>query len=184
MRILAIHADMIRYRVRKRTPLAEDIDTKEDEMTDCVVLFSCVEKLDEVNPGRVIGCAGKSVRERLSKLKVNRVMIFPYAHLTNTLSSPTTAMEVLVGLESGLREEGIDVKRAPFGWYKEFEIKSKGHPLSDSSVTICPYEGCDCDFQCPYCHNPIKVGDVPSADPGRDDKPPSTTSGSSVRNTI
>ena len=48
------------------------------------------------------------------------------------------------------------VKRAPFGWYKQFEIRAKGHPLADLSMTICPYEGTECDFTCPYCHHPSR----------------------------
>ncbi len=71
---------------------------------------------------------------------------------------------ILRGLEIGLESEGIEVKRAPFGWYKEFEMKSKGHPLADLSMTICPYEGRECDFQCPYCHNPIRVSDIGPGD--------------------
>jgi threonyl-tRNA synthetase len=52
------------------------------------------------------------------------------------------------------------VKRAPFGWYKQFEIRAKGHPLADLSMTICPYEGTECDFTCPYCHHPFKGADA------------------------
>ena len=54
----------------------------------------------------------------------------------------------------------VDVKRAPFGWYKEFEIRGKGHPLADLSMTICPYEGTECNFTCPYCHHPFKEVDA------------------------
>ena len=27
-------------------------------------------------------------------------------------------------------------------------------------MTICPYEGTECDFTCPYCHHPIKEADM------------------------
>jgi threonyl-tRNA synthetase len=47
-----------------------------------------------------------------------------------------------------LNEKGIETKRAAFGWYKEFEIKSKGHPMADFSMTICPYAGGECDNKC------------------------------------
>ena len=87
-------------------------------------------------------------------------MIFPYAHLTSTLSSPPIAMQILKGLDESLKAHGVEVKRAPFGWYKEYDIKSTGHPLSELSMTICPYEGKKCDFLCPYCENPIIVNDL------------------------
>jgi threonyl-tRNA synthetase len=140
--------------------MAEPDMQDEDEMEDCVVLFCCVEKLDEKNPAVVIENAKKNVLARMSRLKVDKVMIYPYAHLTSTLASPGCALAILQGLEEGLKGASIDVKRAPFGWYKEFEIHGKGHPLADLSMTICPYEGTECDFTCPYCHHPFREADA------------------------
>ena len=160
MRILSIHATRMWYRATKPTKLAEAETTREDRMEECVVLFSCVEKLDEKDPDRVIRSAMAGVQKRLSMLRVNRVLIYPYAHLTSTLGSPGVALHILQGLESALAGAGTEVKRAPFGWYKEFEIRGKGHPLADLSMTICPYEGTECDFTCPYCHHPFKEGDA------------------------
>ena len=160
MRILSIHASRVWYHATQKTKEAEPHGTRDDEMRDCVVLFCCVEKLDEKNPLSVIENAKKNVIARLSRLKVNKVMIYPYAHLTSTLGSPDCALCILKGLEEALRSDNIDVKRAPFGWYKEFEIHGKGHPLADLSMTICPYEGTECDFTCPYCHHPFREADA------------------------
>jgi hypothetical protein len=166
MRILSIHADCMWYRVTKKTKLAEPVDILEDRMEECVVLFCCVEKLDEKNPEHVVESAKKNVTARLAKLKVSQVMIYPYAHLTSTLGSPECALGILKGLENSLRAESISVRRAPFGWYKEFEIRGKGHPLADLSMTICPYEGTECDFTCPYCHHPVRESDMNPVCPG------------------
>jgi len=166
VRILAIHARSMAYRATQKTRMAEPDPVMEDTLEEGVVLFCCVERLDERNPGYVAEHAAGAVMERLGKLKVARVMIFPYAHLTNTLARPEVALRVLEGLGDRLREGGIDVKRAPFGWYKEFTIHSKGHPLADLSMTICPYEGIECDFQCPYCHNPLREADLAAAPGG------------------
>ncbi len=160
MRILSIHATRMWYHATKKTKMAEPTDIREDMMEECVVLFCCVEKLDEKNPEYVIQSAKTNVMARLAKLKVNQVMIYPYAHLTSTLGSPDCALCILKGLEKSLLAETIIVKRAPFGWYKEFEIRGKGHPLADLSMTICPYEGTECDFTCPYCHHPFKEADA------------------------
>jgi threonyl-tRNA synthetase len=27
-------------------------------------------------------------------------------------------------------------------------------------MTICPYEGTECDFTCPYCHHPFREADA------------------------
>lgn len=160
MRILSIHATSMWYHATHKTKLAESITTREDRMEECVVLFCCIEKLDEKNPANVITSATRNVRKRLATLGVNRVLIYPYAHLTSTLGSPQVALAILTGLEDDLKAESIEVKRAPFGWYKEFEIRGKGHPLADLSMTICPYEGTECDFTCPYCHHPFKEADA------------------------
>ncbi|MDK2974600.1 MAG: hypothetical protein PWP08_971 [Methanofollis sp.] len=160
MRILSIHADHMWYRATQKTKMAESTGNLTDEMTECVVLFCCVEKLDENNPVYVIESAKKNVISRLAKMNVNRVMIYPYAHLASALGSPECALSIVKGLEETLRKEALDVKRAPFGWYKEFEIRGKGHPLADLSMTICPYEGAECDFACPYCNHPLKEADV------------------------
>ena len=111
MRILSIHADRMWYRATKKTKMAEQITEKEDCMEECVVLFCCVEKLDEKNPAHVIESAKQSVLVRLEKLKVDRVLIYPYAHLTSTLGSPAVSLEILTGLEKALKDEGITVKR-------------------------------------------------------------------------
>jgi threonyl-tRNA synthetase len=160
MRILSIHASRMWYHTTQKTKMAEPDAKAEDEMENCVVLFCCVEKLDEKNPNIVIENAKKNVMARLFQLKVDKVMIYPYAHLTSTLGSPDCALSILKGLEESLKDETITVKRAPFGWYKEFEIRGKGHPLADLSMTICPYEGTECDFTCPYCHHPFKEADA------------------------
>lgn len=162
MRILSIHADRMWYHATKKTKIAELMDEIDGDMTECVVLFCCVEKIDERNPAQVVTSATANVLSRLAKLKVDKVVIYPYAHLTSTLSTPSCALTILKGLEASLKGASIEVKRAPFGWYKEFSIHAKGHPLADLSMTICPYEGRECDFQCPYCHNPLKQTDVQS----------------------
>jgi threonyl-tRNA synthetase len=159
VRILAIHATSMAYHTTQKTKIAEPSPLMEDTLEEGVVLFCCVEKLDERNPGYVAEHAARDVMERLGKLKVRKVMIFPYAHLTSTLARPEVALSILLALGDRLEEAGVEVKRAPFGWYKEFTIHSKGHPLADLSMTICPYEGTECDFQCPYCHNPLREGD-------------------------
>jgi hypothetical protein len=115
MRILSVHADRVWYHATKKTKIAESTGKKDDDMDECVVLFCCVEKLDEKNPGLVIASATKNVLARLARLKVQRVMMYPYAHLTSTLGSPQCAFAIIKGLEESLMAASIDVKRAPFG---------------------------------------------------------------------
>ncbi len=167
MRILAIHASYIDWTATRKTKFAEEIEKKDDAMENCVVLFSCVEKQDEVEPARVIEAATHEVRKRLDMLKVNRVVVFPFAHLTSTLGKPDIALQILKSLEKSLSEHGCEVKRAPFGWYKEYGLRSTGHPLSELSMTICPYGGKSCDALCPYCSHPINLSELSKEAPER-----------------
>ncbi|MDD4132436.1 MAG: threonyl-tRNA synthetase editing domain-containing protein [Methanocorpusculum sp.] len=148
MRILGIHADHVSYKVTKKTKIAEPDPIKEDRMEDCVLLFASVEKSDEISPELTVSATVDSILVRLGRLGAKRVMLFPYAHLASDLGCPGISQWILKNIQSRLNEKGIETKRAAFGWYKEFEIKSKGHPMADFSMTICPYAGGECDSKC------------------------------------
>jgi threonyl-tRNA synthetase len=148
MRILGIHTDRVYYKVTSKTKFAEPDPIKEDEMENCVLLFASVEKLDEISPELTVSAAVDSIMIRLGRLGAKRVMLFPYAHLVSDLGCPGISQWILKNIQSRLTEKGIETKKAAFGWYKEFEIKSKGHPMADFSMTICPYAGGECDSKC------------------------------------
>jgi len=128
-------------------------------MEECVVLFCCAEKIDEDNLHNIVENATLEVIRRLEMIKTKKVMIYPYAHFTNDLSNPETAIEILTGLESSLKERDIEVKRAAFGWYKELEMRSKGHPLSYLSITVFPDEKQKSDTFCLPSHNQVEIQD-------------------------
>src|SRR5659263_3889 len=138
MQILLIHSDFIEYETKKSTPVAEKIDDdlKKGRMEEVLTVFVAVEKSDE---DQVENAAAKTVveiKKVTEQVKTNRVMLYPYAHLSSNLSSPKAAVETLKKIEILLKEASFEVKRAPFGWYKSFTIKCKGHPLSELSRTI------------------------------------------------
>lgn len=161
MRIVSIHVDSMKYRAVSKTKFAEPLDEdagREGSMTEGVVLLTCVELNDEFCPEEVVKSAVENILKRLDKIKCRRVMIYPYAHLSSGLASPKRSLEILKSLEEALKDEGLEVTRAAFGWYKEFDMKSKGHPLADLSMTICPKTNKTSDFNChcPYCRSPLK----------------------------
>ena len=141
MRLLLIHADRIEYEAKGKTKFAEEIDesAKKGEMDEVLTAFISIESIDEKNPEEVADKAIDEIRDVAQKVKADNVMLYPYAHLSDDLGSPETSMEVLKNLELGLKEE-FNVNRAPFGWYKSFEISCKGHPLSELSRRITPSE--------------------------------------------
>lgn len=138
MQILLIHSDFIEYETKKSTPVAEKIndDLKKGRMEEVLTVFVAVEKNDEENLEYAATQAVTEIKKVTDQVKTNRVMLYPYAHLSSSLSSPKAAIETLKKIEELLKEASFEVKRAPFGWYKSFTIKCKGHPLSELSRTI------------------------------------------------
>lgn len=142
MRILLIHSDYLNYNVKNKTPVAEEIEDakKQGAFDESLVVFTAVEKDDENNPQGIVKNLVKEVIKTNDQVKAENIVLYPYAHLSSSLSSPKVAVQVLKDAEEALDAEGLNVKRVPFGWYKAFEISCKGHPLSELSRTITAEE--------------------------------------------
>ncbi len=126
-----MHADFIEYTpIKKEIRAAEEIDPKTVKEADIVVLFTAFERGDDA------GLAAKAVaesKEFLSKLGTKRVMLYPFAHISQDLAPPQEALALLLEMEKDARAAGLEVYRAPFGWNKSLQIKVKGHPLAEMS---------------------------------------------------
>ena len=156
MKLLFIHVDRIWYKAKRGTKFAEEIseNDREGSMNDCIVAFSCVETYDEAKPDETIASIKDEIIKVADKMKLKSIVIFPFAHLSQSLSHPEVALKILKGVESSLKESGFEVKRVPFGWSNEFEMKSKGHPMAVLSRTVCPMSE-ECNKKCPYCSGPL-----------------------------
>jgi threonyl-tRNA synthetase len=132
MRILQQHLDFIEYEpIGKEISAAEDIpDKAKRRYEEIVALFVSVEPGDD---DEVAKKAVEGTKTFLEKLKVKRIIIYPYAHLSSNLARPKDALEVLKTMERLANEAGLETYRAPFGWNKAFQIKVKGHPLAEQS---------------------------------------------------
>ena len=136
MRILQLHSNFIEYTPIKRDiKLAEECDEKKHRLEELAVLFTCVEGGDNE---AVAEKAVKEIKASLEKLKVNKILIYPYAHLSNNLAKPGNALNVIKAIEKEAREAGIETYRTPFGWCKKFSISIKGHPLAEQFRLILP----------------------------------------------
>ncbi|MBC7120104.1 MAG: threonine--tRNA ligase [Candidatus Methanosuratus sp.] len=138
MRLLLIHADYIEFTaLEPAMPNPERIEGvgKKERVEECLVAFSTVEKSDEESPEEVAKNAAAIILEHAAAVKTTKTVLYPYAHLSSSLSRPDAAVEILKMTEDALRGS-VEVFRAPFGWYKSFEIRCKGHPLSELSRTV------------------------------------------------
>jgi threonyl-tRNA synthetase len=138
MRILQLHSNFIEYKpVQKEIAMAEEAEKKTTRLEEIVILFTAVEKDDNEN------VASKAIDEAsafLEKLKANRILIYPYAHLSSDLAAPSEALKMVKAMEAHAKKKGIETYRAPFGWNKQFTVSIKGHPLAEQSRTILAAE--------------------------------------------
>ena len=136
MRILQLHSNFIEYKpIEREAKLAEECEEKEQRLEELVVLFTCVEEGDNK---AVVKKAVEEIKESLEKLKANKILIYPYAHLSSNLAKPAEALKVIKAMEKSAREARIETYRTPFGWCKKFSISIKGHPLAEQFRVILP----------------------------------------------
>jgi len=139
MKLLLIHSDFIEYEVKQKAiPHPEETTTMKDRLDEALVVFIAVEKVDESSPVQAVDEAAREIISTAEQLKVNNIMLYPYAHLSSDLAGAKAGKEILVSLEQAVKQGPFTVKRSPFGWYKGFTIKCKGHPLSELSKEIIP----------------------------------------------
>ena len=129
MRILQLHCDSIEYTpTKKEIQSAEEIEPKKIRIEEVIVCFTAVEKDDD---SKIAKNAISEIQESMKKVGCDKLLLYPYAHLSSTLASPGTGLKILKEMEESCT--GINVMRAPFGWTKTFSIQVKGHPLAESS---------------------------------------------------
>jgi threonyl-tRNA synthetase len=136
MKTLNLHVDYIKFKALKKALKSigelSDSEKGEKEIKEALVVLTAVEKGDD-DINFVVGKLVESVKDIAKQVGAKNIVLYPYAHLSSNLSSPDLAIEVLERAEKELLKEKFKVVRAPFGYYKEFELKVKGHPLSELS---------------------------------------------------
>jgi len=135
MRILNLHSDFIEYE-----PISKEINDAEENISgskirfeDLVVTLIAVEYGDDES---IAKAAVDEIKRYLDTVKSERLLIYPYAHLSSDLASAKYAYELLKLTERMAKNMKIVVSRAPFGWTKAFNIKVKGHPLAESAKVL------------------------------------------------
>jgi threonyl-tRNA synthetase len=141
---LLIHADRVSYRVTRPTKLAEEVpeEMKEGEVENVLLAWISVEEADETNPEDVAEKAVEDLVKVCGQVKTENILLYPYAHLLfgSEPASPKVAIKILKDMEARLKARGFNVRRAPFGYYKAFQVECKGHPLAELSRVIVPAE--------------------------------------------
>ncbi len=141
MRILLIHAEKFWFKARQKAiKSAESLEEVPGESSaeNALVAFVSVEARDEANIDDAAVKAADAIEDVFKRVKAESIVVYPYAHLSSELAAPSKALEALKKIASELERRGYKVIRAPFGWYKAFEIKCYGHPLAELSREVKP----------------------------------------------
>jgi len=138
MKILLLHVDYIKFKpLKKALKSVEALSEKEKEgkkVEEALVVLTAVEKSDK-DSRKIVDELVKNVKDVAKQVNAEKIVLYPYAHLSSELASPELATKILNDAEKELKKS-FDVVKAPFGYYKEFELKVKGHPLSELSREI------------------------------------------------
>jgi len=137
VRILQLHCDSIEYTPTKKEikNAEDDVSTETIKLEELVVAFVAVEKGDDSS---VAQDAISQIKNSMEKIGCKKLLLYPYAHLSSNLASPSLALSLLKEMES--YSGSLEVSHSPFGWTKSYKVQVKGHPLAESSKTITKNE--------------------------------------------
>ena len=139
MKTLNLHVDYIEFQsLKKALKSMSDLNEKDKapkKVKEALVFFIAVEKTDS-NVEEVVKKLVENTKDIVKQVKAKNIVLYPYAHLSSNLSSPELAIKILEEAQKVLEKQKFKVSRAPFGYYKSFEMKVKGHALSELSREI------------------------------------------------
>jgi len=102
MKILALHSNFIEYEpIEKEISDAEDAQKSKVRVDDLVVAFIAVEQEDD---DIIASKAVEDIRSWLEKVKCNRLMLYPYAHLSSNLADAKSALRIINAIDSMIKK--------------------------------------------------------------------------------
>src|SRR5207244_4231577 len=114
MRILQLHCDSIEFTpIKKEIKSAEEIEPSSKKIDEVVIEIVEIENVDN---SIVTKKAIYEITESMKKVGCKKLLLYPYAHLSSKLASPSTALSILKEMESLAQD--LEISRAPFGWTK------------------------------------------------------------------
>ena len=132
MKTLNLHCDYIKWKgLKKALKTIDEIAPNqelENSSEECLAVLISIEKDDNSKTSKE---TVKSIVDIAKQVKTKNIVLYPYAHLSSNLGNPKLAIKLMSEIENSLKS--YSVKKAPFGYYKSFELKVKGHPLSELS---------------------------------------------------
>lgn len=129
MRVLQLHVDFIEYEpLRKEIEIAEEASKEKKRYEDAIVLLCAIEEGDSEE---LFDQLVKELKDFSNKFNCKRVVVYPYAHLSNELAEPSKALSLIKKLRELLAKKGFETHAAPFGWNKRLHFLTKSHPMAE-----------------------------------------------------
>lgn len=135
MKLLLNHVARFSYEATEQTAVGPDLDAdkRAGDTGEAVLVKVCTEPGDT---SATVEQAVAEIQDVCTEIGVETIVLFPWAHLSQDLADPDTARARLDELRSTLDAAGYAVQAIPFGWYKTWELESKGHPMSVLSRSV------------------------------------------------
>lgn len=117
-------AEVIEDAILQITNFPERVSEKNEEIRD---------HNKKIEEGKIKGKQRKLVEliKDRSIYHVDKILVYPWAHLSKFLSNESNAMEVCPKIANLLEKKGIEARFSPFGWYKSFKINCIGHEVAE-----------------------------------------------------
>ncbi len=142
MRVIFLHADELEFLpVRPAKGVKPEDNPSPGKISEAIVAFIGVEPEDLKDVKASAQALIEEIEKLSENLKTKNVALYPRVHATDNPAPASEAdkiISILKEAEEGLKSKGYHVIRAPFGRYKAFRIKVKGHPLAELSRKISP----------------------------------------------
>lgn len=132
MRSLILHTNRFATNILEKSNwpkgiISQEIDSDSECMKDCLVVFFCVEEGDdEKQVEAVYNEVSKTARE----VKVGKLMISPFVHLSKNIAKPKIAKRLYEQLMNRFKNSDFDVQSSCFGYHKRLFLDVKGYPGS------------------------------------------------------
>jgi len=141
LKVLQLHVDFVEYEpIQVESSVYEDVGKKVYRVDDALLLLISIEKDDSEELAREV--VNDSL-DFMSRMKINKLVVYPYAHLSTNLAPPYKALNILKKIREEASSKKIDIHCAPFGWNKRLVLSVKGHPLAEQlrSYSSLPESG-------------------------------------------
>ncbi len=136
VRFLAWHVEYMKATPTEqgRSTLVEEAEPIRAE--NALLVFANFEKSDEARQVDIVDRAANEIMSITAQLKVNTIVLNPFAHLFAEPANLEAAKSMLDQLYKWLSDRNFNVQKLAFGMFYELELKAKGHRLSRIARSI------------------------------------------------